>query len=290
MDLSTVREQIVSCERCPRLRTYCARIAREKKAAHRNDEYWGRPVPGFGDPQARLLILGLAPAAHGANRTGRVFTGDGSGDFLMRALHRAGFANIPTSRHADDGLELDDAYIAAAVRCAPPDNKPTPEELRTCQLHLEAEIGALPRLQVVVALGKIAFDAWWRVMAACDVSLTPRPSFGHGARYAVKSLPALTRMSSVRRQADRPQVRLKPDATGRGIVKSAAGTRTNPGMSVSTLARAPCRGSHVRVVIASYHPSRQNTNTGKLTPAMLESVFRKARRLLSKLTTEATEM
>jgi uracil-DNA glycosylase family 4 len=223
LDLALVREQIVSCERCPRLRTYCARIAREKKAAHRDDHYWGKPVPGFGDPQARLLILGLAPAAHGANRTGRVFTGDGSGDFLMRALHRTGFANIPTSRRVDDGLALQDAYIAAAVRCAPPDNKPTPAELRTCQLHLEAEIAALARLQVVVALGKIAFDAWWRIMAARNVSLKPRPLFGHGLRYGVPSIPA---------------------------------------------------------VIASYHPSRQNTNTGKLTPAMLESVFRKARRLL----------
>lgn len=229
MDLSIVREQIISCERCPRLRAYCARIAREKKAAHREDQYWGRPVPGFGDPQARLLILGLAPAAHGANRTGRVFTGDGSGDFLMRALHRTGFANIPTSRHPEDGLELRDAYIAAAVRCAPPDNKPTPKELRTCQLHLEAEVGALPRLQVVVALGKIAFDAWWRVMTASGVSLTPRPSFGHGLRYGHP-----------------------PQRSG------------------------PC----VPVVIASYHPSRQNTNTGKLTPAMFESVFKKARRVL----------
>ena len=225
VNLSTVREQIVNCERCPRLRTYCARIAREKKPAHREDRYWGRPVPGFGDPQARLLILGLAPAAHGANRTGRVFTGDGSGDFLMRALHRTGFANIPTSRRIDDGLELRDAYIAAAVRCAPPHNKPTPKELRTCQLHLEAEIGALPRLQVVVALGKIAFDTWWRVMAAHDTNPTPRPVFGHGLRYAIDG----------------------------------AGTR-------------------VRVAIASYNPSRQNTNTGKLTPAMLQSVFRKAKR------------
>lgn len=223
MDLSVIHHQIVSCERCPRLRTYCTRIAREKKAAHRDDEYWGRPVPGFGDPHARLLVLGLAPAAHGANRTGRVFTGDGSGDFLMRALYRTGFASMATSRRADDGLELRDAYIAAAVRCAPPDNKPTPEELRTCQRHLEAEIGALPRLQVVVALGKIAFDAWWRLTGGRDASLTRRPSFGHGARYVVDGAPA---------------------------------------------------------IIASYHPSRQNTNTGKLTPAMLESVFRKARRHL----------
>ena len=223
MTLATVHQQIITCDRCTRLRDYCARIAREKKAAHRDDDYWGRPVPGFGDPHARLLILGLAPAAHGANRTGRVFTGDGSGDFLMRAMHRAGFANIPTSRRVDDGLALRDAYIAAAVRCAPPDNKPTPEELRTCQAHLEAEIAALPRLRVVVTLGRIAFDAWWRVIATRHVRMTPRPVFGHGLRYAVDGVPA---------------------------------------------------------VIASYHPSRQNTNTGKLTPVMLESVFRKARQLL----------
>jgi uracil-DNA glycosylase family 4 len=223
MNLSIVREQIITCDRCSRLRDYCARIAREKKAAHRDDDYWGRPVPGFGDPHARLLILGLAPAAHGANRTGRVFTGDGSGDFLMRALHRAGFANIPTSRRVDDGLALRDAYIAAAVRCAPPDNKPTPEELRACQSHLEAEIAALSSLRVVVTLGRIAFDAWWRVIATRHVRMTPRPVFGHGLRYAVDDVP---------------------------------------------------------VVIASYHPSRQNTNTGKLTPVMLEAVFRKARRLL----------
>ena len=129
-----------------RLRSYCARIAREKKAAHRDDTYWGRPVPGFGDPDARVLVLGLAPAAHGANRTGRVFTGDGSGDFLMRAMHSAGFANITTSQRADDGLVLRDAYIAAAVRCAPPDNKPTPAEIAACHPHLVAEIAALPRL------------------------------------------------------------------------------------------------------------------------------------------------
>lgn len=226
VNLSIVHQQIVSCDRCPRLRSYCARIAREKKAAHRHDDYWGKPVPGFGDPQARLLILGLAPAAHGANRTGRLFTGDGaggSGDFLMHALHRTGFANIPISRRADDGLELQDAYIASAVRCAPPDNQPTPEELRTCQFHLEAEIAALPRLRIVVALGKIAFDAWWRLMAAQDVRVRPRPAFGHGCKYVVDGVPT---------------------------------------------------------VIGSYHPSRQNTNTGKLTPAMLDSIFRRAESLL----------
>src|SRR4029079_14131896 len=163
MNLIQVRQQIVSCERCPRLREYCQRIAREKRKAFREETYSATPVPGFGDPNARLLLIGLAPAAHGANRTGRVFTGDGvgaSGDFLMAALHRAGFSNITTSQHPDDGLKLTDAFIAAAVRCAPPDNKPTPEEIARCLPHLDAEIAALPRIRVVVALGKIAYDAY----------------------------------------------------------------------------------------------------------------------------------
>src|SRR5712664_3635914 len=156
--LSEVREAIVTCERCPRLRRYCAKIAREKRRAYRDEAYWGKPVPGFGDPRARLLLVGLAPAAHGANRTGRVFTGDGvggSGDFLMAALFRAGFANMPTSQSANDGLKLHDTYIAAAVRCAPPDNKPTQDEISNCLPHLDAEVAALPRLRVVVALGRI---------------------------------------------------------------------------------------------------------------------------------------
>src|SRR6478736_4184891 len=147
--LALVRDQIVTCERCPRLRTYCQRIGREKRKAYLLDTYWARPVPGFGDPAARLLIVGLAPAAHGANRTGRVFTGDGaggSGDFLMAALHRAGYASISTSQHPDDGLTLRDAFITAAVRCAPPDNKPTPEEIGRCLPHLDAELAALPRV------------------------------------------------------------------------------------------------------------------------------------------------
>jgi uracil-DNA glycosylase family 4 len=220
--LLIVHQQIVTCGRCERLRTYCARIAAEKKAAHRHDTYWGRPVHGFGDPHARVLVLGLAPAAHGANRTGRVFTGDGSGDFLMHAMHRAGFANITTSQRADDGLVLTDAYIAAAVRCAPPDNKPLPDEIRACSAHLAAEVAALPAVRVIVALGRIAFDAAWRLLAERGTVLRPKPPFGHGLTAFPPGGPA---------------------------------------------------------VIASYHPSRQNTNTGKLTPEMLASVFLEARRL-----------
>ena len=185
--LSAVRDAIISCEACPRLRRYCLDVGRTRKAAFKNEIYWARPVPGFGDPQARVLILGLAPAAHGANRTGRVFTGDGvgaSGDFLMAALKRAGFANIPTSQRVDDGLRLSDVYIAAAVRCAPPANKPLPEEVERCLPHLANEIAHLPRLQVVVALGKIAWDAWFKLLAATGAALPrPRPAFAHGARW-----------------------------------------------------------------------------------------------------------
>ncbi len=185
-DLAVVRNAIVSCEKCPRLRKYCAEIARVKRRAFRDEIYWGKPVPGFGDPRARVLLIALAPAAHGANRTGRVFTGDGpggSGDFLMAALHRAGFANIPTSRHRDDGLALHDAFIAAAARCAPPDNKPTPDEIVNCRPHLEAEIAALPRIRIIVCLGKIAFDAYLRLLRQTGVIVRPRPAFGHGVMY-----------------------------------------------------------------------------------------------------------
>lgn len=177
-------------------------------------------MPGYGDPDARVLVLGLAPAAHGANRTGRVFTGDSSGDFLMRALHAAGFANLSTSRRRDDGLALRDLYISAAVRCAPPDNKPLPSELAACAGHLDAELAALPGLQIVVALGRIAHDAYWawlvRRIGAATVGR--KPPFGHGAIY-------------------------------------------DPG-----------RGG-VPTLVDSYHPSRQNTNTGRLTPAMFDDVF-----------------
>ena len=226
MTLRQVHDDITTCNKCARLRSYCVEIGRVKRAAFRNDTYWAKPVPGFGDPLARVLILGLAPAAHGANRTGRVFTGDGgggSGDFLMNALHQNGFANIPTSQSISDDLRLTDAFIAAAVRCAPPDNKPTPQEIVACQSHLEAELAQLPNIQVVVALGRIAFDAWWRVMAGTGVVVRPRPAFGHGV--------------------------------------------------VHTLPGSP-------MVIGSYHPSRQNTNTGKLTPEMMIAVFRKAAMLV----------
>ncbi|MBM3818589.1 MAG: uracil-DNA glycosylase [Acidimicrobiia bacterium] len=178
--LAAVHSAIVSCDRCPRLRSYCRRVAQEKKRAHREDTYWGRPVPGFGDPNARVLLVGLAPAAHGANRTGRPFTGDGSGDFLMSALHRTGFANIATSQHATDGLRLSDAYILSAVRCAPPDNKPLPEEISRCMEHMDVEVALLPNVRVVVALGKIGFDAWLALLKRRGVKVTPKPQFGHG--------------------------------------------------------------------------------------------------------------
>ena len=224
--LSAVQTAIISCNRCVRLRSYCQEIGRIKKAAFRDDIYWARPVPGFGDANARLLILGLAPAAHGANRTGRVFTGDGigaSGDFLMAALKRAGFANIPTSQRPDDGLKLKDAYIAATVRCAPPDNKPLPEEIDRCLAHLQNEVAHLPRVRVVVALGKIAWDSWLKLLASNGETLPrPRPVFGHGASW-----------------------------TQNGIT-----------------------------LIGAYHPSRQNTNTGVVTPRMYDDVFNAVRQSL----------
>jgi uracil-DNA glycosylase family 4 len=229
--LADVHDAIVSCERCPRLRTYCRTIAQQKKRAYQADTYWGRPVPGFGDRDARLLLVGLAPAAHGANRTGRVFTGDGAGgagDFLMSALHRTGFASIPTSRQIDDGLILKDAYIVMAVRCAPPDNKPLPEEITRCLDHLEAEVNTVSHAQVVVGLGKIGFDVWLQLLRRRGVRVSPRPLFTHG---------------SVMHMPDGP-----------------AGPHT---------------------LLGCYHPSRQNTNTGKLTAVMMEKVFRKARTMLS---------
>ena len=189
--LSAVRTAIISCEQCPRLRSYCAGGRADRRRRRSGTTCIGRGrCPGFGDPEARVLILGLAPAAHGANRTGRVFTGDGvgaSGDFLMAALKRAGFANIATSQRVDDGLALTDVYIAAAVRCAPPANKPLPEEVDRCLPHLANEVAQLPRLQVVVALGKIAWDAWLKLLALRGDRFRNRGRFGHGVSRTWRS-------------------------------------------------------------------------------------------------------
>ena len=224
LDLTAVERSLVRCTRCPRLVAHRRRVAREKKRQFRDQTYWGRPVPGFGDPRARLLVVGLAPAAHGGNRTGRVFTGDSSGDWLYEALHRHGFANQPTSVARDDGLRLIDCWVSAAARCAPPDNKPSPAELVSCRPWLEAENRLLGNVRVVVVLGRIAHAAWlqaagwWRRLPARE-----RPVFTHAAESIL------------------------PD----GIT-----------------------------FIASYHPSRQNTNTGKLTRPMWHAVFARAREIL----------
>jgi uracil-DNA glycosylase family 4 len=178
--LAQVNAAIVACQKCPRLREYCTAVAQEKRRAFREEMYWGKPVPGLGDPQARLLIVGLAPAAHGGNRTGRMFTGDRSGDFLYAALHRTGFANQPIARSRDDGLQLIDAYIAASGRCAPPDNKPTREELDNCRPYLIEELRLLKNARVIVTLGKIAFDNVLLALADRGVETPkPRPAFGH---------------------------------------------------------------------------------------------------------------
>ncbi len=223
-----LQSQVIVCRLCPRLVEWREETALVKRRADRDEEYWGRPVPGWGDPHARVLVVGLAPAAHGGNRTGRIFTGDSSGDFLFAALHRAGFANQPTSVHPGDGLALTDIYIAAAARCAPPDNKPMPEELATCRRYLEAEIALLDRVQVVVALGRIGFEAFLKVYES-------RPGFA--GRTAV-----LARFAH------------------------AAVLPLGPGLPVA---------------VTSYHPSRQNTQTGRLTPPMFDQVWQQARDLLT---------
>src|SRR5437870_8904382 len=168
IELAALNTEVTGCRRCPRLVAWREQVAREKRAAFREEEYWGRPITGFGDPRARLLVCGLAPAAHGGNRTGRVFTGDSSGDWLYEALHRFGFASRPTSRSIDDGLRLDDCYVDAAARCAPPDNKPTPRELAACRPYLEAEIRLLRRVRVVVALGRVAFESYLKAAGLRD--------------------------------------------------------------------------------------------------------------------------
>jgi uracil-DNA glycosylase family 4 len=221
--LAELNREIVSCHRCPRLVAWREQVAREKVARFRDEPYWGRPVPGFGDPAARLLLVGLAPAAHGGNRTGRVFTGDASGDFLFEALHVVGLANQPTSRRADDGLQLLGCYVAAAVRCAPPANKPLPEERDRCAPYLARELTLLRGVRVVVALGAYGWEAAVRAIEAQEgvVPARPRPRFGHGA-----------------------EARVGPYA-----------------------------------LIGTYHPSQQNTFTGKLTQPMLRDVLIRAREL-----------
>ena len=181
MTLSQLHGEVTACTRCPRLRTYCEAVALEKRRAYATWEYWGKPVPGFGDPEARLWVIGLAPAAHGGNRTGRVFTGDRSGDFLYAALHRAGYANQPTSVRQGDGLELKDCYISATARCAPPANKPLPQEVANCAPYLDREWELLRRKRVILALGKIAWDAALALAARHGLAPPrPRPAFGHG--------------------------------------------------------------------------------------------------------------
>ncbi len=218
--LEELNETIVACKRCPRLVAHCRRVALEKRRAYRDQSYWGRPVPGVGDPRARVLLVGLAPGAHGANRTGRMFTGDGSGDFLIPALYRAGFASQPASTHVGDGLLYRDLYLAAAAHCAPPDNKPTPQEIANCRPYLVAHLRRLPELRVILALGRIGFEAALAALAESGVAVpAPRPAFGHGVEHGV----------------------------GR------------------------------YVVVASYHPSRQNTQTGRLTAGMLDAVLVRVR-------------
>ena len=224
MSLEAIRREVIRCRQCPRLVVHRERIALVKTRRFESEDYWGKPVPGFGVPRARLLIVGLAPAAHGGNRTGRVFTGDRSGDWLYEALHRYGFATSPHSVSRDDGLRLEDAYISAVARCAPPGNKPTREETETCRSYLVRELEALEDVRVVVALGRIAFDGFlaaWRELGR--EAGKPRPKFSHGSEQLLG--PAVT-------------------------------------------------------LLGSYHPSQQNTFTGKLTRSMFHKVFRRARSLL----------
>ena len=222
--LAAVSRAVVACERCPRLRAHCEQVAREKRRAYLDQTYWGRPVPGFGDARARLVIVGLAPGAHGSNRTGRMFTGDASGDWLYAALHRAGFASQPESVSRDDGQRLRDCWITAAGRCAPPGNKPSPAELDRCRGFLTAELRLLSRARVVLALGRIGHEAWLRASGWWEkLPARERPRFAHGAEA---------------RLAD-------------GIT-----------------------------LLSSFHPSRQNTQTGKLTPAMWRAVFARAKQLV----------
>ena len=223
LTLQQIHQSITTCERCSRLRTYCRGIAETKRRAYQDQTYWGRPVPGFGDPRARILILGLAPGAHGANRTGRPFTGDGSGDFMYPVLHELGLATRPLAISRDDGLKLRHAWIASVVRCAPPGDKPLPQELRNCAPHLAAEIESLPRIRVVVTLGKIAFDGYLAYLLQTGVIVRKSEyRFTHGAQYLLPN------------------------------------------------------GLHL---LATYHPSLRNTNTGRLNRPMFTKIFLRAREL-----------
>lgn len=227
--LEQLHSDLVVCTRCPRLVAFREKIGREKRRAYMDWEYWAKPVPGFGDPNARVLVLGLAPGAHGSNRTGRPFTGDSSGNFMYPVLHRTGFASQPTAKHREDGLKLTDCYITAAVRCAPPQNKPTPQEIANCSAFLDRELDCLTNVRVVVALGRIGFDAYLNYLKRRGVLKNKAQYlFGHGATYDM------------------------PDG---------------------------------RILLASYHPSNQNTNTGKLNEEMFTEIFREAKRLLKKRTT-----
>lgn len=224
--LVQLNEEIVACTRCSRLIAYCQKIGREKRRAYLNWEYWARPVPGFGDPAARLLILGLAPGAHGSNRTGRPFTGDGSGNFLYPVLYKAGFASQPNGTHRGDGMRLIDAYITATVRCAPPANKPTPQEIANCASHLDRELALLTNVKVVVVLGRIGFDAYLNYLKRRgELKSKSGFQFGHGEKYSLPN----------------------------------GGT-----------------------LLCAFHPSLQNTNTGRLTEKMLLDVFRHAARLVQR--------
>lgn len=225
--LAAIEKRVMGCRRCPELRAYCAEIGRVKKRAFSDHEYWAKPVPGWGDPRARVVLVGLAPGAHGSNRTGRVFTGDGSGEWLYRALHRAGFANRADAVHRDDGLALHDVFITAAVRCAPPANKPTREQRARCLPYLREELVALERARVIVTLGRIADDTVHGVVKERGRYVTSRAPFAHLAETRIELPPA--------------------------------GPMT---------------------IVASYHPSRQNTNTGVLTEPMLDAVFERAHALL----------
>lgn len=229
--LADIAGEIIDCRLCPRLVAWREQVARDKRRAYRDETYWGRPVPGFGDPAARLVIIGLAPAAHGANRTGRMFTGDRSGDFLYAALFRAGLASQPTSVRRDDGLSLRGVFIAAPCRCAPPENKPTPAELAACRPWLERELAALGA-RAYLALGKIAYDTVWTLARARDPSRAAGPPFAHGLEVEL------------------------PDPR--------AGARGGAGPDAR--------------LFASYHVSQQNTQTGRLTPAMFDEVLGRAAR------------